>query len=60
MYIKIVYTQLKKPNMTNERQKKEKKMGLLSIIKHAMGFIYTKRHFIITFIILTTFQAIKT
>lgn len=61
MYIKIVYTQLKKPYMTNERQKKkEKKMGLLSIIKHAMRFIYTKRHFIITFIILTTFQAIKT
>lgn len=61
MNIKIVYTQLKKPNMTNERQKKkEKKMGLLSIIKHAMRFIYTKRHFIITFIILTTFQAIKT
>lgn len=46
--------------MSKERQKKEKKMGLLSIIKHAMGFIYTKRHFIITFIILTTFQAIKT
>lgn len=48
--------------MTNEMQKKRKrkKMGLLSIIKHAMRFIYTKRHFIITFIILTTFQAIKT
>lgn len=49
--------------MTNEMQKKKrkrKKMGLLYIIKHIMGFIYTKRHFIITFIILTTFQAINT
>lgn len=63
MNIKIVYTQLKKTHMTNEMQKKKrkrKKMGLLSIIKHNMGFIYTKRHFIITFVILTTFQAIKT